>query len=181
MRNRNCHDSFERGHHERALRPLPSGAYRLEQLRGWLHRDYRELQCIEDYRCGRVSRWNLQCCTPEDMHVWLKDLPPSVAYSLGYDLLPATLALTENGVDARSIQTLLPQLRYDVQRLVDDLEQARAPFAHQISHEYRLMSAGESSLAPLVQRGILLINTSLQLVPSKSPAHSCPVGEVLGE
>ena len=62
---------------------------------GEYHRDYKQ---ASDKWVRAEKGYLLRCCTSEDIDEWLRDLPPHIAHTLSYSVIPATLALTGDGV-----------------------------------------------------------------------------------
>ena len=96
--------AFKDGHMERQECPLLNGEYKLKESLYCLRRDLNELDRIKDYKQAS-DKWAraekgylLRCCTPEDIDEWLRDLPLNIAHTLSYSVIPATLALTGDGV-----------------------------------------------------------------------------------
>jgi len=107
-----CKQAFEDGHKQRQKYPLLNGEYKLKESLYCLRRDLNELDRIKDYKQAR-GKWarvetgySLRCCTPEDMGKWLKDLPHHIAHTLSYSVIPATLALTGDGVPNSQVTQL---------------------------------------------------------------------------
>ena len=107
-----CKQAFEDGHKQRQKYPLLNGEYKLKESLYCLRRDLKELDRINDYKQAR-GKWarvetgySLRCCTPEDMDKWLKDLPLHIAHTLSYSVIPATLALTGDGVPELQVTQL---------------------------------------------------------------------------
>jgi len=110
-----CKQAFEDGHIERRKYPLRYGEYKLKEVLYDVIGSLKELERIADCkraRGGRARRekgYALRHCTTADMDKWLKDLPQYVAHTLSYSVIPATLALTGDGVP----DSLVSQLHAD--------------------------------------------------------------------
>lgn len=104
--------AFKDGHMERQEYPLLNGEYKLKESLYCLRRDLNELDRIKDYKQAS-DKWSraekgylLRCCTPEDIDEWLMDLPLHIAHTLSYSVIPATLALTGDGVPESQVTQL---------------------------------------------------------------------------
>jgi hypothetical protein len=104
-----CYEAFNNGSKHRAQFPLPHGAYKLIETRDRLKSCKAEIDRIRNYVSGKADRWSLFQCTYYDKHIWLKDLPEWVSFSLGRDLLPGLLACEgdADGADLITIQSAL--------------------------------------------------------------------------
>lgn len=163
-----CYESFQEGQYERLTRPLPSGAYKLRELQHRLIRSQRELRHIAAFVSRRASRWGFTACTPEDKYIWLRNLPSSVAYELGYDLVPGFNALTADGVPPTQVLRRASFLEESANTLVADLECARLRIARRVAAEYENMRSGRPMLESLVARAIDLADLGLGLLPEHS-------------
>ena len=127
-----CKQAFEDGHMERRKYPLRCGEYKLKEALYDVVGSLKELDRIADYKrargylARREKGYALQHCTTEDMDKWLKDLPHYIAFTLSYNVIPATLALTGDGVasvDARGVHW---KTRSCAEQLVRDLGSVRS-------------------------------------------------------
>lgn len=141
-----CKKAFENGHIDRRKYPLRYGEYKLKEALYDVVGSLNELERIAECKRARGDRarrekgYALRHCTTEDMGKWLKDLPQYIAFTLSYNVIPATLALAGDGVasvDARGVHW---EARTCAERLVRDLE-----------------SATSSTLYPLVADAVRLI------------------------
>jgi hypothetical protein len=103
--------------------PLRSGEYKLKEALYMLRMYIKELKRIADYKQARntlarkAKGHALQRCTPEDMDKWLKELPQHIAHTLSYYVIPATSALTGDGVPEAKVE----KLHAEAVRRSDDL------------------------------------------------------------
>ena len=163
---KNCHKSFKDAALERQQHPLLSGLYKLREVCWDLGIIHRELDNINDFKRGRISEWGLECCTKDDIYVWLRGLPEYIAQLLGGKVLPALEALVADGASPAEIEALRPWLRDQAAKLVDDLEEARLDIRRAVGREYDRMRHGDPLLQPLVERAIRLTEEALSLAPS---------------
>jgi hypothetical protein len=116
---------------ERLKYPLRSGEYKLKEALYDMVGSLNELERITDYKQTRSylrkreKGYALKHCTPKDMDEWLQDLPLHIAFTLSYNVIPATLALTGDGVASVDVREMHWQTRYATERLLRDLESAR--------------------------------------------------------
>jgi hypothetical protein len=102
-----CKKAFDDGHKQRRKYPLRNGEYKLKETLYCLEEALDEIGRIADYkRTSRVKGCELRHCTPEDMGRWVKNLPQYIAHHLSYNVLPATLALTGDGVPELKVRSL---------------------------------------------------------------------------
>jgi hypothetical protein len=113
MKNLSCKKSFAEGHKGREKHPLCNGGeYKLKENLRMLEKYLLELDRIADYKKTRnpsdrrTKGYALRHCTPDDMNIWLKDLPPHIAHTLSYSIIPATAALIKDGVPQDKVDAL---------------------------------------------------------------------------
>ena len=162
-----CYEAFNNGAKHRAQFPLPHGAYKLIETRDRLKSCKAEIDRIRNYVSGKADRWSLFHCTYYDKHIWLKDLPEWVSFSLGRDLLPGLLACEgdADGADLITIQSIHPALESSLHKLIDDFESKRQQIKKLIEAEYSVMRTGGSLLEPLVDDAIGLFDKALTVLP----------------
>ena len=162
-----CYEAFNNGSKHRAQFPLPHGAYKLIETRDRLKSCKAEIDRIRNYVSGKADRWSLFHCTYYDKHIWLKDLPEWVSFSLGRDLLPGLLACEgdADGADLITIQSIHPALESSLHKLIDDFESKRQQIKKLIEAEYSVMRTGGSLLEPLVDDAIGLFDKALTVLP----------------
>ena len=165
MSKQTCYEAFKQGKMDRTNRPLPYGHYKLREAYENLAEWGKELNRIAVYVSGKTGRNNLMHCTPEDMHVWLKDLPALVAHTVAYELLPGLLALDKDGADSTLIASCYPNIERECIDLLDRLELARLKLQRGIGTEYNLMKHGGSTLMPLMDEAIAIARGALKLSP----------------
>ncbi len=160
-----CLDVFNDAVHQRQKTPLCAGRYKLEESRTRMTRSLGELRRIRTFKRGRSDGWDLEQCTREDIHRWLKDLPNHIAWRLGYELLAGLDALVADGANSEAVSALRPRLQREVKRLLGDLELARGDIVNKIEREYGRMRSGTGLLEPLVERAVDLTDEVLTLLP----------------
>ena len=124
-----CKQAFEDGHKERLKYPLRCGEYKLKEALYDVVGSLKELERIADLkraRGGRARRekgYALRHCTTADTNQWLKDRPQYVARILSYSVIPATLALTGDGVPKSQVNQLLADAVRRSEKLLIKLEE----------------------------------------------------------
>jgi hypothetical protein len=112
MKNLSCKKSFAEGLKGREKHPLCNGGeYKLRENLLMFNSYFLELARITNYKKApsedrRTKGYALRHCTPDDMNIWLKDLPPHIAHTLGYCIIPATVALIKDGVPQDKVDAL---------------------------------------------------------------------------
>ena len=93
---------------------------------------------------GRSSM--LVSCTEEDKAYRLKRVPEIVAHELGYNLIPALMALGVEGVPKADIIAFLRSIKPQVDRILTDCDAIQTATARSIKSEYAALKAGYSPL-----------------------------------
>ncbi len=86
-------------------------------------------------------------CTEEDKGQRLKSIPHNIAHELGYNLIPALIALHLEGVPEADIVTFLQSIKPEVDRILADCDAIQMATSRPIKSEYADLKAGESALA----------------------------------
>jgi hypothetical protein len=86
-----------------------------------------------------------------------------IAFDLGYYILPAINALGGDGVPASVVKQCASIAASRERPIVDQCEYARNRLRLGIGHEYTLMKAGDSTILPLIDAVIDLINDTCAL------------------
>ncbi|WP_394730008.1 hypothetical protein [Altererythrobacter sp. GH1-8] len=124
---------------------VKEGRYNLDYERGVLDDITNYLSTPQRQR----HRGMLSSCVPEDMHVRLRTVPQNIVYELGYNVIPATQALTLHGVPKVEIVGFLFSIKPNVQQVRRDCERARQMLKGPISQEYQRLKNGSSILPQL--------------------------------
>ena len=104
------------------------------------------------------------CCTTDDKAVWIKSIPAKVAELLGYDILPAIAALTNDGLSKRDTNAILDIANEMAKALLKDCEQQEARLKGGISAEYDEMKKGYSQVYGLLVEADLIAEDALQVL-----------------
>jgi len=127
--NHTCQSAFQNGTASRATYPLQRGEYKLSEAKNTLLKWAKEVQSIDDYQRGVLSRPALACCAVDEISSWLKQCPVNIAELIGYDILPGIAALTGDGVPLRVVKSLLKTATKQSTRIVADCEASRVALA----------------------------------------------------
>lgn len=163
-----CQDAFNAGTSDREDYPLREGEYKLREARYSLSGWRSEIDQITAFKKDKTKRHGLSHCTSDDAGYWLKRLPETIAHELGYTVLPGISALDGDGVSSHTMSILLHQAKQRAAVLVEQCESAKALLNQGINEEYKRMKMGYSSIAPILDQALKLIDTVLStagLVP----------------
>ena len=178
-----CYEAFQRGLDDRKAYNLSSGARRLSESLDAPQRISATIANIAAYRKfkRRGGGRPLGSCTSDDAALWLKRRPQNIAYDLAYNVVPAIKALARDGVPPAVVNGCLARATRVVPVILDDCEAARINLSHGIRTEYTRMKAGQSTVQPLVDALVELIEVTLRdaepwltQLPLRSPPDTQP-------
>lgn len=98
MPKKTCAQRLRDGGQSRCKSPLFQGCYKILEVVTDFSTIPEELDRIIGVRTRKVSPDELRHCTAQDAHVWIRNIPLYVAYSLGRNVLPGLLASVYEGV-----------------------------------------------------------------------------------
>lgn len=153
-----CQDAFDAAAIDRKNYPLNQGEYKLREVRHTISGWKKELVRISDYIKNKSKRHGLSHCTADDAGYWLKDLLALIAYELGYNVLPSIAALIADGVPSQTVNHLMSQATQLTGHLVAQCESARTLLKQGINDEYKRMEAGHSTIEPILDQILALID-----------------------
>ena len=104
------------------------------------------------------------CCTTEDKAFWIKSIPAKVAELLGYDILPAIAALTNDCLSKRDTYATLAIANGMAKALLKDCDQQEARLKAGISPEYDEMKTGFSEVHGLLVEADRIAEDALQVL-----------------
>jgi len=177
MKNINkCRDEFHRGEADRRKYPLHRGEYKLKEAHRALTY-WRETLCkAGDYQrktpsqSARVNKC-FGACTHEEAAWWLKKLPEQIAFKFGYAIVPAVEALGGDGVPSNIVADFVRKTRVLANMIGAECDLARTElFTRGVVVEYQRMKQNDSSLAPLLNASIQLVERTLQAMKHAAPA-----------
>jgi hypothetical protein len=183
-----CHEAFQRGLDDRKAYPLTLGDYKIRETLRDLQRISETITKIAADHRFKVRGYGryFGCCTSDDAAVWLKRRPQNIAYDLGYYVIPAICALAGDGVPAHIVRACVARANSVTPTIIDDCEEARIALRRGVRTEYTRMKAGQSTVQPLVDAVVELIEVTLRDVkvwidqgspevtaryPAQSPSH----------
>jgi hypothetical protein len=144
MQFRSCYEAYADGQLFSKKYHRTQGAYKLaERLRQWEECE-REVERIARVVNKLSSRYDLNHCTYEDKHVWLRRILKHIAYELTADIIPSFKALTGDGMTDADIERYLPQVIKSCQSTLQTLEKAQLNIKGPIQQEYDRMRDGWS-------------------------------------
>ena len=128
-----CQKAFDAGKAKRALCPLKPSTYKLlEAYRGW-QRQYDTLQLLEsalDNRTEIPADYLLGCWTGADWRGELERLPESLAFDVGWRVLPGVLSLCDYAGATPESAKLASGAEDHASNIVKDCENNRSFIAH---------------------------------------------------
>ena len=128
-----CRKTFEKGKAKRALYPLESSTYKLlGAYRDW-QRQYDTLKLLEsalDNRTEIPADYLLGCWTGADWRGELERLPESLAFDVGWRVLPGVLSLCDYAGATPESAKLASGAEDHASNIVKDCENNRSLIAH---------------------------------------------------
>tara|TARA_B110000208_G_scaffold37187_1_gene49230 strand:- start:174 stop:746 length:573 start_codon:yes stop_codon:yes gene_type:complete len=171
--------AFQDAQNLRLEHPLDSGEYKLRETRSRLSRMQETMYQIGEYLKNPSYFYKGQtlghCCTTEDKAFWIKSIPAKVAELLGYDILPAIAALTNDGLSKRDTDTAFDTAKQRAEALLEDCERQEARLKGGISAEYDEMKTGYSEVHGLLVDADRIAEDALQVheyTSKKSLVHA---------
>lgn len=165
MKYQTCHEAFAAGHTFSQKYPRTQAAYKLaERLRQWEECE-REVERIASVVTNQASRYDLQHCTYEDKHVWLRRILKHIAYKLSADIIPSFKALTGDGMSEDDIKRHLPQVMRLCRYTLQVLESAQQSIKGPIQDEYDRMRDGQS----VVGDALVIARQTLEAIINLTP------------
>lgn len=173
-----CRDEFHRGEADRRKYPLHRGEYKLKEAHYRLTHWRDTLSKVGDYQRKTPSQrkranTNFGACMAEEAASWLKELPELIAFEFGYYIVPAVEALGGDEVPLGVVVHYVQRTRALAELIVTECDVARRELsAHGVAVEYRRMKLNDSSLAPLLDASIALVERALQAMRQAAPTAS---------
>ncbi len=162
-----CYKAFIAGQQARARSPLSSGAYKLKEAQRSVHHYLESIYAIREYLLNQRKFYKgapLGRCTTYDKATYLKRMPEGVAELLGYDVLPAILALGADGLSQREIRSEYEIAEERSLILLKNCEAQYHRLRSGIGGEYQDIKRGYSNLVALLDDAQLLIESPLGLL-----------------
>ena len=115
------------------------------------------------------------CCTTDDKAIWIKSIPAQVAELLGYNILPAIAALTNDGLSKRDTVTTLDITNGMAKALLEDCKRQQTRLKGGISVEYDDLKTGYSEVHGLLVEADRIAEDALQIFEYASKKSLAPV------
>ena len=173
--------AFQDAQNLRLKHPLASGECKLRKIRWRLSRMQETMYQIEEYLKNPSHFYKGQilghCCTTDDKAVWIKSIPAKVANHLGYDILPAIAALTNDSLSKRDTDATLAIANGMAKALLKDCERQENRLKGGISAEYNMMKTGYSEVHGLLVEADRIAEDALQVLDyaSKKSLALCKI------
>jgi len=165
MNTKTCTEAFQLGQAHSLINKRTQGAYKLaERLRQWGECE-REVERIARAVTNQASRYDLQHCTYEDKHVWLRRILKQIAYKLSADIIPSFKALTGDGMSEDDIKRHLPQVMRLCRYTLLVLESAQQSIKAPIQDEYDRMREGQSVVGDALATARQTLEAIINLTP----------------
>ena len=160
--------AFQDAQNLRPKHPINSGECKMRETRWRLSRMQNSMYQIGEYLKNQSHFYKGQtlghCCTTEDKAFWIKSIPAKVAELLGYDILPAIAALTNDCLSKRDTYATLAIANGMAKALLKDCDQQEARLKAGISPEYDEMKTGFSEVHGLLVEADRIAEDALQVL-----------------
>ena len=171
--------AFQDAQNLRLKYPLCKGECKLRETRSRLSHMQETMYQIGEYLKNSSHFYKGQilghCCTTEDKAYWIKSIPAQVAELLGYNILPAIAALTNDGLSKRYTDATLDIANGMAKALLKDCERQQTRLKGGISAEYDNMKTGYSEVHGLLVEADRIAEDALQVheyTSKKSLVHA---------
>ena len=148
--------------------PLASGGYKLREERWRILRRQKTMYQIGEYLKNpsnfEKGRMLGPCCTTDDKAYWIKSIPALVANQLGYNILPAIAALTNDGLSKRDTDIAFANAKQRANALLKDCEWQQTRLKGGISVEYTMMKTGYSEVHGLLVESDCIAEDALEVL-----------------
>ena len=171
MKYTKCHDAYQDGVNSRTAYPLHSGLYKLVESKDRIKRTGKEIARISEVVNSRRHPADLMHCTFQDKAFWLRDIPFTVAYRMGYEIIPGLRALAADGVDPNQAESAARSLESVIDQHLTQWDQLRNSYNKRIAYEYASMGKGKSNALAVVDDALSLINSGVCQLPNDIQAE----------
>ena len=169
---------FQDAQNLRPKYPIDSGECKLRETRWRLSRMQETMYQIGEYLKNPSHFYKGQtlghCCTTDDKAIWIKSIPAQVAELLGYNILPAIAALTNDGLSKRDTNTAFDTAKQRAEALLEDCERQQTRLKGGISAEYDMMKTGYSEIHGLLVEADRIAEDALQVLEYASKKSLAP-------
>ena len=171
--------AFQDAQNLRLKYPLCTGECKLRETRSRLSHMQETMYQIGEYLKNSSHFYKGQilghCCTTEDKAYWIKSIPAQVAEQLGYNILPAIAALTNDGLSKRDTDATLDIANGMAKALLKDCERQESRLKGGISAEYDNMKTGYSEVHGLLVEADRISEDALQVLDYTFKKSLAPV------
>lgn len=147
-----CSDEFRKGSEARQAHPLPSGMYKLAEVRRRLE---ESLQALTDFLSSTGS-----ARAPG----WLRRIPTMIARELGYNVIPAIAALTGDDLPLAQVSKMVAHSRKRCSDIVRRCDIARGRLASCAGAQYSRILIQDIMLEGLLQDTLDLVSAPQRLL-----------------
>ena len=145
-----------------------AGASKLREARDYLGRLHDTVGSVAKYQQNKRSYGAKEsvgpCCTYEDAAYWLRRLPAQITRVLENIVVTATEALVRDGLPPNVATSCSAFVGAEVHRIVTACEKVRVTLKDGIEREYALMRMNASTVLPLLDDAVGLIDNILERV-----------------
>jgi hypothetical protein len=166
MNYRTCQEAFDSGVHSRLNHPLHLGLYKLKESRGRIEDVAKEVCRIGDFIRKRTHLRYLTHYSRPEVQIYLKRVPLEISYRMGYEIIPAFMALEFDGVDRHKALSIAKSIELRMPKLLVEWECLRRSYSKKISNEYGRKLDFESYALDIANVALGVIDDSVLYLPS---------------
>ena len=161
-----CKETFADATKKRKAYPLTSGAYKLHEARRALAEQLVTVRAIELIVAKKLQPQPDElldglCCLAGERNVWLRSLPSSIAWILGYYIVPAVGAMAGDGVSRGALARIIGIARAESERVVAACDEAVALINSSDEETDFAGRRGNSSIKELLFDALALADAAL--------------------
>jgi hypothetical protein len=153
--------AFTNNWDKRKNHPLTRGIYKLSEAQGELEQLSNGVKNIYKYRLKKISYLHSPCC-PNEISLWLKNMPIYISENFGYNVVPALSALRGDGLSDSEFKNMKRRYGPLIYEYIDECARFHEALKHSIRFETSSWHFGESRLQYLTDKGIELIQEIMQ-------------------
>lgn len=156
-----CRKTFEETKKQRLKNPFQHSLYKLNEVARRLESSLEDVRCIVRYKNGTGSKYDLRCCTSEDIHIYLRKAPEHIAWVLGFHVLYGIDGLSGDGVSAQTVSYLKKYYTPRIEKLIDECDRVSDLIRTNIRHEYAKFEYDESDVFELFNEALVITESIL--------------------
>jgi hypothetical protein len=161
MRKNKCRKTYEEMKAKRLEHPFLHSAYKLKEVAKQFERGLDDVRRIARFKNGKGSKHDLRSCTSEDIHIYLRQTPELIAWSLGFHVFYGIDGLKGDGVDAETIEFLKNWYIPRLERLIEKCDYVHGLIRTNIKHEYENFKRDESDVFELFDEALIITDSIL--------------------